>query len=87
MDLTMNLWLDDEAETNDVLVKVYDKIFELQYNDRCLSKFAGKKLLRIEVSLKREAFLEKLSLERGDTLYDMLKTGYGQAKSVRVCEL
>lgn len=117
MDLTMNLWLDDEADmdeiirlfqkckfprhfkrvhlkdkkadrhyfgirANDVLVKVYDKIFELQYNDRCPSKFAKKNLLRIEVSLKREAFLEKLLLERGDNLYDMLEAGYGQAKSV-----
>ena len=111
MDLTMNLWLDDDADmdeiirifqkckfprhfkrvhlkekepdrhyfgiqTKDVLVKAYDKVFELKYKDRCPAKLADKNLLRIEVSLKREAFLEKLSLKRSDSLYDMLDTGH-----------
>ena len=68
--------------SNDILIKVYDKIAELEANDRCPAKLCGKKLVRIEVSLKREAFLEKLSLERKDKLYDMLAAGYEQAQDV-----
>ena len=111
MDLTMNLWLSDDADLpelirlfkkaklpkhfkshslNDpdidqhifamkcgnVVFKVYDKIYELQKNHRCPDELAGKKLLRIEVSLKREAFVKKLGLNRADDLHTMLKAGY-----------
>lgn len=119
MDLTMNLWLDDDIdltkvirlfqhcrppryferkrlkkadkETNkhcfilkskDIVIKAYDKIYELQRNGRCPSNLKGRKLLRIEVSLKRDAFLQKLSLERSDRLHDMLYTGFHHAESV-----
>lgn len=87
MDLTMNLWLSDDADLPELIrlfkkaklpqgfkrckgknreinrhcfvmncdtvaFKAYDKIYELQRDGRCPAKLAGKKLLRIEVSLR-----------------------------------
>ena len=52
------------------------KIYELAQDNRCPKKHRGKKILRLEVSMKREAFLKKLDLKRRDDLYTMLKAGY-----------
>ena len=111
MDLTLNLWLSDDADLpelirlfkkaklpkhfkshslNDpdidrhsfamrcstVAFKVYDKIYELQKNHRCPDELADKKLLRIEVSFDREAFIKKLKIKRTEDLHAMLKAGY-----------
>ena len=65
-----------------VAFKAYDKIYELQKNHRCPAKLAGKKLLRIEVSLKREAFVKKLRLNRTDDLHTMLKAGYDAMEDI-----
>ena len=115
MDLTMNLWLSNDADLPELIrlfkkaklppsfkrckgknreidrhcfvmnchtvaFKAYDKIYELQRDGRCPAKLAGKKLLRIEVSLKREAFVKKLRLNRADDLHTMLKPAMTQWK-------
>lgn len=54
--------------------KVY--IYKLAQNNLHLKKYRDKKILRLEVSMKREAFLKKLDLKRKDDLYTMLKAGY-----------
>ena len=117
MDLTMNLWLSNDADLPELIrlfkkaklppsfkrckgknreinrhcfvmnchtvaFKAYDKIYELQKNHRCPAKLAGKKLLRIEVSLKREAFVKKLKLNRTDDLHTMLKAGYDAMEDI-----
>ena len=117
MDLTMNLWLSNDADLPELIrlfkkaklpqgfkrckgknreinrhcfvmncdtvaFKAYDKIYELQKNHRCPAKLAGKKLLRIEVSLKREAFVKKLRLNRTDDLHTMLKAGYDAMEDI-----
>jgi len=68
--------------TKEISFKVYDKIYELTQNGRCPKKYAGLKILRVEVSMKRESFLDKLDLKRKDDLYTMLKTGYDRIGTV-----
>ena len=68
-----------EFATNEISFKIYDKIYELTQNGRCPKKYAGRKILRLEVSLKREAFLSKLKMKRKDDLYTMLRAGYESA--------
>ena len=65
-----------ELSTKKISFKIYDKIYELTQNDRCPQKYRDRKILRLEVSLKREAFLDRLNLGRKDDLYTMLKVGY-----------
>lgn len=65
-----------------VAFKAYDKIYELERNGRCPRKLTGEKLLRMEVSLKREAFLKKLEVERQDSLYTMLDAGFNLVREV-----
>ena len=65
-----------------VVVKVYDKIHELKENDRCPKSLKDEQILRFEVSMKREAFLKKLGLERDASLYEMLRAGYDQGKDI-----
>lgn len=65
-----------------VTVKAYDKIFELEKNERCPQKLRGKKLLRLEVSLKREAFIDKLGLERKDSCMKMIRAGARRAEEI-----
>lgn len=65
-----------EMKNKTVAVKAYDKIYELKKNGRCPESLKGKTILRTEVSLKREAFLKKLDLDRKDSLYEMLIAGY-----------
>lgn len=114
MELTMNIWLDDDADlpalirtfwksnlphhfkrvpledknkrdvnhhyfcarAGDVTIKAYDKIYELNKFHRCPKKLCGRKLLRVELSIKREAFLKKLDLDRTDSKLEMLCAGY-----------
>ena len=68
-----------ELATKEISFKVYDKVYELTQNGRCPKKYAGRKILRLEVSLKREAFLSKLKVKRKDDLYTMLRAGYESA--------
>lgn len=70
------------AQTKNLTIKAYDKVYELKQNDRCPSKLENKKMLRIEVSLKREEFLKKLNLKRKDSLYTMLSVGYQHVKEM-----
>ena len=65
-----------ELATKEISFKVYDKIYELEQNDRCPKKYRKERILRLEVSMRREAFLEKLGLKRKDDLFAMLKMGY-----------
>lgn len=69
-----------ELSTKKISFKIYDKIYELTQNDRCPQKYRDRKILRLEVSLKREAFLDRLNLGRKDDLYTMLKAGYGHIR-------
>ena len=63
-------------KTKNILFKAYDKIYELKKNNRCPEYMNDKKIIRMEVSLKREGFLKKFPLERSDSLYKMLSAGY-----------
>ena len=65
-----------------VTVKVYDKIHELMTNDRCPEPLKNKSVLRLEVSLKREAFLKKLDLDRDAALCEMLVAGYKNGENI-----
>ncbi|SCJ74907.1 Uncharacterised protein [uncultured Flavonifractor sp.] len=65
-----------QLATKEISFKVYDKICELEQDNRCPEEHRKRKVLRLEVSMKREAFLEKLDLGRKDDLYTMLKAGY-----------
>lgn len=65
-----------EISTKELSFKIYDKVYELAQNDRCPKMYRKEKILRLEVSVRREAFLEKLGLKRKDDLYTMLKAGY-----------
>lgn len=65
-----------QLATKKISFKVYDKIYELDQDNRCPEEHRKRKVLRLEVSMKREAFLDRLDLEREDDLYTMLKAGY-----------
>jgi len=65
-----------------VVVKAYDKIHELKVNKRCPKQLKNEKILRFEVSMKREAFLKKLNLDRKTSLSEMLQAGYDQGKEI-----
>ena len=39
-------------------------------------------VIRLEVSLKREAFLKRLPLERTDSLFTMLRAGYDKGNDI-----
>ena len=65
-----------------ITIKAYDKIYELQQNGRCPESLKNQSILRWEVSMKREAFLKKLNLDRKDSLYKMLRTGYEQGQDI-----
>ena len=69
-------------KTGRVVVKVYDKVHELEKNGRCPKSLKDEQILRFEVSMKREAFLKKLDLERDVPLYEMLCAGYDQGKDI-----
>ena len=64
------------ASSHTVTFKAYDKVYDLKRYGRCPPELEHKKILRIEVSLKRKSFLKKLELDRDDDLYTMLSTGY-----------
>ena len=65
-----------------VTVKAYDKIYELKKNARCPESLRNKSILRLEVSMKREAFLKKFDLNRDTSLYKMLLAGYENGKDI-----
>lgn len=69
-------------KTGEITVKAYDKIFELNQNDRCPKSLKDESILRLEVSLKREAFLKKLDLDRKNSLYEMLRAGYENGRDI-----
>ena len=69
-------------KSNRITIKVYDKIYELKQNDRCPKSLEDESILRFEISLKREAFLKKLNLERTDSLYEMLHIGYENGRDI-----
>lgn len=67
-----------EIKTNSIIFKAYDKVYELKRNNRCPGKLKKKKILRLEVGLKRKAFLKKFNLTPNDSIPTALKTGYAQ---------
>lgn len=72
----------EQQKRGRVVVKVYDKVHELEENGRCPKSLKNEQILRFEVSMKREAFLKKLGLERDASLYEMLRAGYDQGKDI-----
>lgn len=64
------------AQSRYVTLKAYDKVYDLKRHNLCPPKLEHQKILRIEVSLKREAFIRNLKLNRDDDLHTMLDTGY-----------
>lgn len=64
------------AKSRYVTLKAYDKVYDLKRLNLCPPELEDQKILRIEVSLKREAFLRMLKLNRDDDLYTMMDTGY-----------
>ena len=71
-----------EMTNKTVTVKVYDKIYELRKNDRCPKSLKDESVLRYEISLKREAFLKKLDLDRKDSIHEMLLAGYDRGEEI-----
>ena len=71
-----------EATTNRITFKVYDKIYELKKYDRCPPQIENDVVIRLEVSLKREAFLKRLPSERTDSLFTMLRAGYDKGNDI-----
>lgn len=69
-------------KNNTVAVKAYDKIYDLKDHNRCPKSLRDESMLRFEVSLKREAFLKKLNLDRKASLYDMLLAGYESGRDI-----
>lgn len=59
-----------------ISLKAYDKIYELMKYNRCPEMLCNESVLRVELSLKREAFLKKLKMERSAPLREMLLAGY-----------
>lgn len=62
----------------DIMFKVYDKVYELCSNPenmRCSKSLRSQKILRLELSLRRAAFLRKLHLTRKDKHLTMLEEG------------
>ena len=57
-----------QLATKKISLKVYDKICELEQNERCPEEHRKRKVLRLEVSMKREAFLDKRFPSRGTHL-------------------
>ena len=70
------------ANSHTVTLKAYDKVYDLNRFGRCPPELRGQKILRVEVSLKRDAFLQKLHLDREDDLHTMLKTGYQSVRPI-----
>ena len=66
------------AATKGIVIKAYDKVYELKKYHRCPEKVADENILRVEISLKREVCLKKFDLERNDSICDMLYEGYTQ---------
>lgn len=64
--------------------KVYDKVYELKKFDRCPPEIKNQKILRLEVSVKREKFLKYFNLKRDHNLYIMLNAGYKEIRNVLV---
>ena len=64
--------------TKGIVMKAYDKVYELKKYNRCPATVADKNILRIEISLKREVFLKKFDLKRTDSICHMLCEGYAQ---------
>ncbi|RHR11030.1 hypothetical protein DWX58_00790 [Pseudoflavonifractor sp. AF19-9AC] len=69
-------------KTKKACFKVYDKIYELKKFDRCPPERQDQKILRLEITLKREKFLKCFNLKRDDDLYTMLNAGYKQIRYV-----
>lgn len=69
-------------ESEMITFKVYDKVHELKDNNRCPEELRNKKILRIEVSIKRKEFIRKFELDKNGSLHKMLKTGYKNLDSI-----
>lgn len=72
----------DPKKSSGITVKAYDKVHELECNHRCPKHLKDKVILRFEVSMKHEAFLKKLGLDRDASLYEMLRAGYDQGREI-----
>lgn len=72
----------NSKKSSSVIVKAYDKVHELKTNHRYPKKLKDENILRFEVSMKREAFLKKLGLNRDASLYEMLRSGYDQGEAL-----
>ena len=72
------------ANANIVTIKAYDKIRHLLEKKEIAlpPEWEGKILLRLEVSMKREKFINLLQLDRGDSIENMLTAAYLQAGDI-----
>ena len=68
--------------TKDSAFKVYDKVEELKNGNRCPKRLYDDHILRLEVSLRREALLRKLPLNRKDSSFQFVDTAYVNAEKM-----
>lgn len=68
--------------TKDSAFKVYDKVEELKNSNRCPKRLYDDHILRLEVSLRREALLRKLPLKRKDSSLQFVDTAYVNAEEM-----
>ena len=65
-----------------VAVKAYDKVQQLDEHGLLPPELAGKKILRIEVSMKREKLVERLGIDRGCGMAEILTTAYQSSDEI-----
>lgn len=63
-------------------IKAYDKIAHLRSKGQLPPKLEGKHILRLEVSMKRDCFVQKLKCRREDSLDQMLTAAYQNAGKI-----
>lgn len=68
--------------TKDSAFKVYDKVEELKNSNCCPKRLYDDHILRLEVSLRREALLRKLPLKRKDSSFQFVDTAYMNAEEM-----
>ena len=63
-------------------IKAYDKIAHLRSKGQLPPELEGKHILRLEVSMKRKYFIQRLEVSREDSLEQMLTAAYRNAGEI-----
>lgn len=71
-----------KKQSPQVVFKAYDKIYELQKSNRCPKEDQKKKILRLELTLCREALLKRLKIDRKASQEDILHEAVKHQKKI-----